>query len=170
MYTTITIAHTGLANLTNSAFQAGLIGTARGVMVGRPIEVQCPHRHAGSRSSDPGTCLSPSRVSEQALELSPNDILQHLAVQRQVRDDLLQPRILVLELLQLLHLRRQHARVFFLPVEIGRLTNSRLPADLRHRHTFVALFQNERLLCVRKLRCLHRLPFLSQPGKCTGKL
>ncbi|MGO4139578.1 hypothetical protein ACEQ6A_34505, partial [Rhizobium brockwellii] len=28
--------------LTNSTFQTGLIGTARGVMVGRPIEVQCP--------------------------------------------------------------------------------------------------------------------------------
>ncbi|CAK7261973.1 protein of unknown function (plasmid) [Shinella sp. WSC3-e] len=41
-------------------------------------------------------------------------------------DDLLQPRILVLEL-QLLHLRRQHASVFFLPVEIGRLTDPRFP-------------------------------------------
>ncbi len=102
--------------------------------------------------------------------ISPNDILQHLAVQRQIRDDFLQSRVLVLELLQLLHLRRQHAGIFFLPIEVGRLADPRLAADLGNRHTFITLLQNERLLGVRKLRCLHRLPFLSQPGKSTGKL
>lgn len=64
--------------------------------------------------------------------------MQHLAVQRQIRDNLLQPYILVLELL-LLQLRRQHARVFFLPVEIGRLADPCLPADLRYRNALITL-------------------------------
>lgn len=40
MHASIAITHTGLANLRNTTFQTGLIGTARGVVVGRPIEVQ----------------------------------------------------------------------------------------------------------------------------------
>ncbi len=39
MHATIAVANTYLADLTNPTFQTG---TARGVMVGRPIEVQCP--------------------------------------------------------------------------------------------------------------------------------
>jgi hypothetical protein len=78
------------------------------------------HRHAGSKSPNHSTCPSPSPAREQALKLSPNDILQHLAAQRQISDDLLLSRILVLESHQPLHLRRQHTRIFFLPVEIGR--------------------------------------------------
>jgi hypothetical protein len=46
---------------------------------------------------------------------------------------------LVLELLQLLHLPLQQAGVFSLPVEIGRLADSRLPADLSDRNTFITL-------------------------------
>jgi hypothetical protein len=42
MHATIAVANTYLADLTNPTFQTGLTGTARGVMVGRPIEVQCP--------------------------------------------------------------------------------------------------------------------------------
>jgi hypothetical protein len=40
MHATIAVPHMGLADLTNTTFQTGLIGTAKGVVVGRPIEVQ----------------------------------------------------------------------------------------------------------------------------------
>ncbi len=66
------------------------------------------------------------------LEASPNDILQHLAVHRQVRNDLLQSRILVLELLQLPYLRWQQTSIFLLPVEVGRVADPLLAADLRN--------------------------------------
>lgn len=40
MHATIAVPHTSLADLTNTPFQTGLIGTAKGIVVGRPIEVQ----------------------------------------------------------------------------------------------------------------------------------
>lgn len=49
MHAPIAVAHTGLADLANTTFQAGLIGTARGVVVGRVIEVQ---RSAGTPDRD----------------------------------------------------------------------------------------------------------------------
>ncbi len=171
MYTTIAAAHAGLPNLTNATFQTGLIGAERGVVVGGPIEVQ---RSTGTPDREhpiPAHVLHHPPASERAQELSPNDVLQHLAVQRQICDDPFQPGVLVFELLQLLHhLRRQHAGILLLPIEVGRLADARLAADLGNRDTFITLLQNERLLRVRKLRCLHRPPFLSQRGKCTGKL
>jgi hypothetical protein len=51
-----------------------------------------------------------------------------------------------------------------------RLGSTRRVKSRRKRTTLITPLQNERLLSVRKLRCLHRLPFLSQPGKYTGKL
>ena len=46
--------------------------------------------------------------------------LQHLPIQRQVRHNLLQPAVLVFDLLQPFHLRRQQPGILLLPVEIGR--------------------------------------------------
>lgn len=91
-------------------------------------------------------------------------------VQRQVGHDLFQPAVLVLELLQPLHLVRQQACVFFLPVEVGRLADPCLSTDLGNRRAFLPLLDDERLLRVLKLRCLHLIPLLSQPGNRSGKL
>jgi hypothetical protein len=44
--------------------------------------------------------------------------------------------------------------------EVRRLRNTRLAADLRHRMPIRTLLQNESLLRVRELRCLHRSPLL----------
>jgi hypothetical protein len=56
------------------------------------------------------------------------------------------------------HLRRQQPSVLLLPVEVCRLADPSLPADLRHRCSFLALLNDERLLRVRKIRCLHATP------------
>lgn len=81
-----------------------------------------------------------------ASELSPDDTLEHLSVQRQVSDDLLQSGVLILQSLQSTHLIGQQTRILLAPIEIGRLANTSLPANLCHRHAVVALLQNERLL------------------------
>src|SRR5690606_6504355 len=65
---------------------------------------------------------------------------------------------------------RQQTAIPLLPVEISRLADPGLAADLRHRRAFLTLLQDERLLRLRELRCLHRLPTLFRPGKRTGKL
>jgi hypothetical protein len=91
--------------------------------------------------------------------------------------DLRQPTVLILELLEPLHLGRQQARLPLLPVEVCRLAdpldqslNASTPADLGNRCAFLALLDNERLLCVLKLRCLHVIPRLYQPENHSGKL
>ena len=50
-----------------------------------------------------------------------------------------------------------------LPVEIRRLVDPCLAADFADRNPGLALLDDERLLCVRELRCPHRLRS-SQPG------
>ncbi|MFC2966846.1 AAA family ATPase [Acidimangrovimonas pyrenivorans] len=50
------------------------------------------------------------------------------------------------------------------------MADPRLAADLRNRRAFLALLQDERLLRLRELRCLHAFPLLSQPGKISRKL
>ena len=78
-------------------------------------------------------------------ELSADDVLQHLPVEGQVGDDLLEPAVLVLKCLQPAHLVRQQTSIPFFPVEVGRLTDPGLAADLRNRRAFLALLQDERL-------------------------
>ncbi len=68
------------------------------------------------------------------------------------------------------HLGRQQAGILFLPVEVGCLADAYLAADLGKRRALFALLDDERLLRVRKLRCLHVSPLLSQPGNLNGKL
>jgi len=77
----------------------------------RPRE---PGTLAGSTRPTPGSAAS-SRLLP-GLTFSADGVLQHLPVQRQVRHQLPQPPILVLELLQPRHLRRQQAVVPLLPV------------------------------------------------------
>src|SRR5690606_41683723 len=55
---------------------------------------------------------------------------------------------------------RQQPVILLLPIEISRLADPGLAADLGDRHAVIALLQNERLLGVRKLRGFHRLPLL----------
>jgi hypothetical protein len=71
--------------------------------------------------------------------------------QRQVGDNALQLAILFLNQPQPPHLRRQQAVVFLLPVsvEVGRLADPGLAANVRHRHAVGAPLENERLLDVR---------------------
>src|SRR3546814_2085956 len=80
-----------------------------------------------------------------ASELSFDDILQHLAIERQIGNDLLEPAVLILQLAQPPHLRWQQPRVLLLPVEVGRLTDPRLAADLSDWRSFLTLLDDERL-------------------------
>jgi hypothetical protein len=73
-------------------------------------------------------------------------------------------------LLQPTHLIGQQPAILLLPGKVGRLPNPRLATDLSNRCAFLALLQDERLLRLRELRCLHAIPLLSQPGKTSRKL
>ena len=84
-------------------------------------------------------------MSGQTSELSADDVLQHLPIQGQVGHDLLQAAVLILQCLQPAHLVRQQTSIPFFPVEVGRLTDPGLAADLRNRRAFLALLQDERL-------------------------
>lgn len=53
------------------------------------------------------------RPGDQASELSPDDVLQHLTIQREIGDELPELGVLVLELLQTPHLRWRHPSYFF---------------------------------------------------------
>ncbi|TCS51615.1 hypothetical protein EDD52_14115 [Primorskyibacter sedentarius] len=129
-----------------------------------------PHKPSGSTLPNRHTSRSRSRANGQASELSPNDVLKHLPIQRQVRDDLLQPTVLVFQCLQPAHLVGQQAGILLLPIEVRRLADPSLPADLGDRRASLALLQDEGLLRLRELRCFHAIPLLSQPGKYSGKL
>lgn len=103
-----------------------------------------------------------NEAAGQASELSADDVL-HLAVQCQIGDDssvwnshLPEPSIGAS--------RRAATRILLAPIEIRRLADPCLPADLCHRHAVIALLQNERLLGVRKLDAFI-LPLLFPDGK-----
>lgn len=68
------------------------------------------------------------------------------------------------------HLQRCQPFVFLLAVEIGRRADPGPATDVRHRHPVRALLEDERLLSLSKLRCLHRLPLLPAKGSWRGKL
>jgi len=68
------------------------------------------------------------------------------------------------------HLPAHAAAAFLLPVEIGRLADPCLAADLSHRRSFLALLDDERLLRVRELRCLHAKPPCPAKENYGGKL
>jgi hypothetical protein len=59
--------------------------------------------------------------------------LQHVAIQGQVSDELLQAAILFLELPQPPQLGDAHASKLALPAREGLLTDAQLPTDLQHR-------------------------------------
>ncbi|MFW2544935.1 hypothetical protein ACN2XU_20060 [Primorskyibacter sp. 2E107] len=95
---------------------------------------------------------------------------RHLAVQHQIGRDSFQPTFLVLMLRQPLHLCRQKNRKLRLPIEVGGLAYRGLPTDPGNRCAFFALLDNERLLRVRNLLCLHVNPLLIPSGYLGEKL
>lgn len=106
-------------------------------MVGRPLKSSAPQARRIEIVQSRHIPFTTSRF-RAGLEASPNDILQHLEAQRQVRNDRLQSRILVLQLLQLTNLRWQQTRIFFFQLNYVAYL-SPLAADLRNRHTFITL-------------------------------
>src|SRR3954452_23355921 len=65
----------------------------------------------GSRHPTHRKPHSPACACDQASELSADHVLKHLAIKRQVGNNLLQLRVLIFKLLQPPHLRRLHAIV-----------------------------------------------------------
>ena len=124
----------------------------------------------GSRRPSLHTSRERVYASVPASELSPHDILQHLTVQRQVGHNPRQPCVLVLELLQPAHLVGQQPTIPFLLGKVGRLSNTRLAKNLGNRRAFLTLLQDECLLRLRELRCLHHSQLLFQPGNASRKL
>ena len=69
-------------------------------------------------------------AADQASELSRDDILQHGLVERQVRNQALQLRVLFLKLTQALHLGRHQAGVLLAPIIVSRLADPCLATHL----------------------------------------
>src|SRR3546814_10509132 len=103
-----------------------------------------PGRPSGSTRPSPTASRRPARASDPASELSFDDILQHLAIERQIGNDLLEPAVLIIQLAQPPHLRWPQPRVLLLPVEVGRLTDPRLEIGRAHVLTPVT---NAHLVC-----------------------
>ncbi len=120
------------------------------------------------------------RASDPPLELSL--MMSWSILQSSVRSAmiyLLQPRVLVSQFAQPLHLRWHQIGIIFLPVQINRPADLGLVAGLRNRRSVFSLVDDERLLCVRELRCFYAFsaPFparvssrktLSQIGRVCG--
>ena len=115
-----------------------------------PLSMRRVYLAFGSISStvQPAGSTAPSRsvsrrqagASGLASELSLDDVLKYLGVERQAGDDLLHRPIPFLELAQPLHLGRRQPSVLLPPVEERRLADARLPADLSHRPRAVPSF------------------------------
>jgi hypothetical protein len=97
------------------------------------------------------------------LQLSFENVLQHLLVDRQVGNDSLEPKVFVVQLLKAPHFRRHQTASARLPVEGSRLNGTRLAADLRSQNPGFSLLQNERLLRVREVRGLN-LSVFTEPA------
>ena len=91
-------------------------------------------------------------------------------VQSLIRDDLLQPSVLVFQLTQLLHVRRQHPSVLSLPIEIRRLADPSRPKNLSNWRAFFALLDNERLCGHVNLDAFIVIRSSPSQGKSSGKL
>src|SRR5690606_41687144 len=105
----------------------------------------------------------------QASELSLDDVLQHLLVQREVRHQLAKPQVLLLELLQPFHLRRHQPAVLRSPAIVGLDRYSGLTTDLLHRRTFLRLPQDEGDLLLTEPRSSHANLPVAPPSAKPGK-
>jgi hypothetical protein len=70
------------------------------------------------------------------------DILQDRLIETQIRHELLQARILVLQLFELSHLIRLQAGVLLLSAIKRLLRNPHLPGQIRHRHPQLSLLKH----------------------------
>jgi len=84
-----------------------------------------------------------------------SDVLQDRLVQAELRDQLLEPRVLLLQLLELAHLVGLHPRVLLLPAIERLLRNADLPNQVGHRHPKLGLFEHGDDLLDRKLLAFH---------------
>jgi hypothetical protein len=84
-----------------------------------------------------------------------NDVLKHHLVQVQIRDQLLELAVLLLELPQPVQLGYAQTAVLLLPVLERSLGNSHPPARLADRCTALGLTQGKRNLLFSELRLLH---------------
>jgi len=91
------------------------------------------------------------------LSLFSKYFVEHLLVERQIRHQLFQPAVLVLELPELLDLARRHLAEPFLPPVPGLLADPKLPTDLHHRGAVIHLLQGQGDLLVRKSALPHGL-------------
>lgn len=89
-------------------------------------------------------------------------VLQHLAVERQIGHDLLQPTAFLLKLPQPLHLRWHQTAMHLLPIGKGRRADLGFPAHLRNPRAALGKLDDECLLGVRELARFHR--FRSSPS------
>ena len=95
-------------------------------------------------------------AAEQVSKSFSQCVLQHRLVQAQVRNKLLQPPHLVLEMLQPAHLRNAQTAELLLPPVERLFGDLQLPADLLHRHAALDLPQRKRNLLFRESLPFHR--------------
>jgi len=86
--------------------------------------------------------------------------LQRLDIEHRLRQQLLELRVLGLELAELAHVRYLHPAVAAAPVVESRITESVLATQILHLHPGLGLLQDPDDLLLRKPRLLHvRFPF-----------
>jgi hypothetical protein len=90
-----------------------------------------------------------------------------MTIQRQIRYQPLQSRVLIAQLTQFTNLEQSEVPVPLLLNVKRRLANAHLPADIADRLPRLRLLQGEQDLLFGKLRLLHR--FLSLPCKDPGR-
>jgi len=119
------------------------LGTTRADLIMAWLQPQPTRERPDTfRQTALGNCSRPLHGRGEPY-ISLDDVLQHLLVERQIRHDPLQAPVLLLELAQPLHLTRHQAGVFLIPIEIGRLADARLPADLLDRRAILTLPDDE---------------------------
>jgi hypothetical protein len=95
-----------------------------------------------------------------------NDFLQDMTIQRQIRHQPVQSRVLIAQLTQFTNLEQSEVTVPLLPHVKRRLANAHLPTDIADWLPRLRLLQGEQDLLLGKLRLFHR--FLSLPCKDPG--
>src|SRR5579863_4430944 len=98
---------------------------------------------------------SPRLAERRASPLSGRDVLQHRHIQHRLRQQLLQLRVLLLELLQAPDVRNAHAAKLRLPGIERRLRYAVLAAHLAHLQASLLLAQNANDLFFREPASLH---------------
>jgi hypothetical protein len=132
----ITIAHPRLGDLLDPLHQHGLPGPLGTVVIGRPVDweslANATNAYLPNRSDVINHLPLPDRphIFRRITSCSISLSSERSATQ------LLQPRILLIELLQPAHLRWHQPTVLLAPIVEGGLADPRLAADLRDRRPF----------------------------------